>query len=69
MKPQKVLEGKVAGIFSEKDLEQQDKFKGLAQDVLKTTIDELRKQQQQEREMDVFAACLDSMKSMDLINN
>ena len=48
------LEGKVAGIFSDKDLEQQDKFKGLAQDVLKTTIDELRKQQQQEREMDVF---------------
>ena len=48
------LEGKVAGIFSDKDLEQQDKFKGLAQDVLKTTIDELRKQQQNEREMDVF---------------
>ena len=48
------LEGKVAGIFSEKDLEQQDKFKGLAQDVLKTTITELRKQQEKEREMDVF---------------
>jgi len=48
------LEGKVGGVFSEKDLEQQDKFKGLAQDVLKTTIDELKKQQQKEREMDVF---------------
>ena len=48
------LEGKVAGIFSDKDLEQQDKFKGLAENVLKTTINELRVQQEKEREMDVF---------------
>jgi len=48
------LEGKVGGVFSEKDLEQQDKFKGLAQDVLKRTIGELRKQQEKEREMDIF---------------
>ena len=48
------LEGKVAEIFSEADLEQQDKFKGLATDVLKKSVDELRKQQQKERELDVF---------------
>ena len=48
------LEGKVAGVFSEKDLEQQDKFQGLATDVLKRSVDELNKQQEKEREMDVF---------------
>jgi hypothetical protein len=48
------LEGKVSEVFGEKDLEQQDKFGGLAQSVLRTTIDELRKQQQKEREMDIF---------------
>jgi hypothetical protein len=48
------LEGKVAGIFSEKDLEQQDKFKGLAQSVLRKSVDELKKQQTKEREMDIF---------------
>ena len=49
-----LLEGQLAGLFSEADLEQQDKFAGLAQDVLKTSVDELKKQQAKERELDVF---------------
>ena len=49
-----LLEGRLAGIFSDADLEQQDKFAALAQDVLKTSVDELKKQQAKERELDVF---------------
>ena len=49
-----ILESKVGELFSERDLEQQDKFGGLAQDVLKKSVDELRKQQENERQMDVF---------------
>ena len=45
MKVLSFLEGKVAGVFSEKDLEQQDKFQGLATDVLKRSVDELNKHQ------------------------
>ena len=48
------LEGKVASVFGEKDLEQQDKFGALAQDVLRKSVDELKKQQTKEREMDIF---------------
>ena len=48
------LEGKVGELFSEADLEQQDKFKGLATEVLKKSVDELRLQQKKERELDVF---------------
>ena len=49
-----LLEGKLAGLFSDADLEQQDKFAALAQDVLKTSVDELKKQEARERELDVF---------------
>lgn len=48
------LEGTVAGVFSEKDLEQQDIFQGLAQNVLRTSVDQLRRQQEKERGMDIF---------------
>ena len=48
------LESKVGELFAAEDLEQQDKFGGLAQDVLKRSVDELRKQEEKEREMDVF---------------
>ena len=48
------LEGKVGELFAAEDLEQQDKFGGLAQDVLKKSVDELRKQQENERQMDIF---------------
>jgi len=49
-----LLEEKVGTVFSESDLEIQDKFKGLAQDVLEKSVAELTKQQERERELDVY---------------
>jgi len=49
-----LLEEKVGTVFSESDLEIQDKFRGLAQDVLEKSVAELTKQQEKERELDVY---------------
>ena len=51
---QSLLEGRISSAFSEADIEQQDKFRALATDVLEKAVNELNKQQARERELDVY---------------
>ena len=48
------LESSVFNVFGKKDLEQQDRFKALALDVLKNSVDELNKQRNRERELNIY---------------
>ena len=48
------LESSVFNVFGKKDLEQQDKFKALALDVLQESVDKLEEQRQRERQLGIF---------------
>lgn len=48
------LESSVFNVFGKKDLEQQDRFKALALDVLKNSVDELNKQRNRERQLNIY---------------
>ena len=48
------LESSVFNVFGKKDLEQQDRFQALALDVLKNSVDELNKQRDRERELNIY---------------
>jgi len=49
-----VLEGSIFNIFGKKDLEEQDKFKALALDLLETSVAKLDAEKKRERELNMY---------------